>query len=271
VSASFPQGGAPELSISGYDNVFPLTIGKSSETWANDHDSRVVQQIAGQRHLAVEAEQTKEARPQIEQNQESDFEFIRKLAQRNYYKVYVEEGAKASVLRFAPPNDKSGPVVRLVWGAGLLSFRPSANLAGQVGAAEVYGWDPKKADRFLGQAGRGDLTDLAGNQRSAGELLARIVGEKQPTLRIRQPVYSESEANTRAQAALNENEEEFLTGDGESIGLPEIRPDQNLELAGLGTPFSRTWYVEQATHRVDSGGYRTSFRVKHKLIPASKK
>ena len=86
--------------------------------------------------------------------------------------------------------------------------------------------------------------------------------KKQPTLRLRQPVFTQAEADQRAKAALNERAKQFLTGEGETIGLPELRPDRNVELDNLGAPFSKTYYVQQATHKIDSSGYRTRFKVK---------
>ena len=64
--------------------------------------------------------------------------------------------------------------------------------------------------------------------------------DKQPTLRLRQPVFTQAEADQRAKAALNERAKQFLTGEGETIGLPEMRPDRNVELDKLGAPFSKT-------------------------------
>ena len=85
---------------------------------------------------------------------------------------------------------------------------------------------------------------------------------KRPTLRLRQPVFTQAEADQRAKAALNERAKKFLTGEGETIGLPEIRPDRNVELAKLGAPFSKTYYIQQATHKIDTSGYRTRFKLK---------
>ena len=76
--------------------------------------------------------------------------------------------------------------------------------------------------------------------------------KKQPTLRLRQPVFTQAEADQRAKAALNERAKQFLTGEGETIGLPEIRPDRNVELDKLGVPFSKTYYIQQATHKIDA-------------------
>jgi uncharacterized protein len=258
ITTTFPDGGSPELAVSGYDHGFPLTIGKSSRTWTKASDSDAAHEIASFHNLEAIIETTKEKHAQIEQNQESDWEFLKKLADRNHFKLYVDEKRR---LHFAKPNDKADAVVRLVYGEGLLSFKPEANLAGQISAVEVFGWDPKTKKTFIGKATAGEESGLAG--KSAGQHLNGFVKDpsKRPTLRLRQPVFTQAEANERAKAALSERAKQFLTGEGEAIGLPELRPDRNVRLDNLGAPFSKVYYIQQATHKIDANGYRSRFKV----------
>jgi len=259
ITTSFPEGGSPELAVAGYDHSFPLTIGKNSRTWTKARDSEAAHEIASFNNLAAAIETTEEKHAQIEQNQESDWEFLKKLADRNHFELYVDE---RRTLHFGRPNDKATAVVRLVYGEGLLSFKPEANLAGQIAKVEVYGWDPKTKKPIVGRASAGEESGLSG--KSAGQRLNAFVRDpsKRPTLRLRQPVFTQAEADQRAKAALNERAKQFLTGEGEVIGLPEVRPDCNVELTGLGVPFSKTYYIQQATHKIDASGYRTRFKVK---------
>ena len=76
ISTSFPETGAPELIVSGYDHGFPLTLGKNSDSWKDRSDSDVVQLIASFHNLNAVIETTAEKQPQIEQNQESDWDFL---------------------------------------------------------------------------------------------------------------------------------------------------------------------------------------------------
>ena len=138
ITTSFPEGGSPELSVSGFDHGFSLTVGKNSRTWTKARDSDAAHEIASFNNLDATIETTTEKHAQIEQNQESDWEFLKKLAERNHFELYVDEQRK---LHFAKPNDKADAVVRLLYGQGLLSFKPEANLTGQVSRVEVYGWD----------------------------------------------------------------------------------------------------------------------------------
>jgi uncharacterized protein len=260
IATNFPEGGSPDLSISGYDHGFLLTMGKNSRTWLKAQDSDAANEIASFNNLNAAIQTTSEKHPQIEQNQVSDWDFLKKLAERNQpFELYVDE---RRTLHFGEPNDKGAPVTRLVYGQGLLSFKPEANLAGQIAKVEVYGWDVKSKKVIKGTATAGEESGRSG--KSGGQRLKEFVrdSDKQPTLRLRQPVFTQAEADQRAKAALNEKAKQFLTGEGEGIGLPELRPDRNVELANLGSPFSKVYYIQEATHKIDTGGYRTRFKVK---------
>jgi len=265
ITTNFPETGSPELAIAGYDRAFPMTNGKSSRTWKDARDSDAVQEIASFHNLKANIERTEEQHKQIEQNQESDFEFIKKLADRNHFEVYVDSDG---ILHFAKPNDRKDAVVTLSYGAGLLSFKPEANLAGQISAVEVYGWDTNRGEKIIGKARAGQESGFDAKGKSAGQYFDALASssKRQPVLRLRQPVFTQAEANSRAKAALNERAKQFLTGEAETIGLPEIRPDRNVALDNLGVPFSKTYYVQQATHKADAGGYRTRFKVKETTL-----
>jgi len=259
IATNFPEGGSPELAVAGFDHGFPLTMGKNTRTWSKSRDSAAAAKIASFHNLKSIIDLTPEERPQIEQKDVSDWEFLKKLADDNHYELYVDE---RKTLHFAKPNDKAGAVAQLRYGEGLLSFKPEANLAGQFSRVEVYAWDSKAKKPIVGVANAGEESGL--NGASAGQRLKSFVldSEKRPTLRLQQPVFTQAEANQRAKAALNENAKKFLTGEGETIGLPELRPDRRVELANLGKAFSKVYYIQQATHKIDAGGYRTKFKVK---------
>ena len=87
-----------------------------------------------------------------------------------------------------------------------------------------------------------------------------------PILSVRAPVHTQAEADERAKAILDERAQDFVTGSGECIGLPEIVPDVNIELGGLGRGFSKTYWVSEATHKLDGGGYSTTFKVQETTV-----
>lgn len=257
IGLNFPESGSPEVSVAGYDHGHRLVDGKNSRTWEKRRDSDVARELAGFHNLGDAIDKTAEEHPKIEQNQEGDWEFLDKLAKRNHFQLYVDDERK---LHFHKPNDKASAVATLPYGKGLLSFKPEANIAGQVSGVEIYGWDPATKKAIVGKAKAGEESGLSG--KSAGQRQNAFVRDprKRPMLRVRQPSFTQSEADARAEAAFNERAKQFLTGEGEVIGLPEVRPDRRVELTELGA-FSKTYYVQEATHKVDANGYRTRFKV----------
>jgi hypothetical protein len=69
VGTNFADGGTPELTIGGYDNAYPMSVGKSSASWAQRRDSDVASDIARFHNLDTDITPTKVQQPQIEQNQ----------------------------------------------------------------------------------------------------------------------------------------------------------------------------------------------------------
>ncbi len=262
MTTSFAEGGSPELTVAGYDALFPLTLGKQSRNWKNITDSGVISKLANEYGLYGNIQSTSEKHAQIEQNQESDFEFMKKLADRNHFEFYVTSPNR---LRFGEANDKGDGVVTLLWGRTLLNFKPEANLAAQVSQVEVYGWDAQQKKAIVGKAVAGQESGRDPRRQSGGERV-KAIAKNPPVLQVRQPVFTAAEAQRRAQAILDDHAKKFLTGEAESIGLPDLLPDRNITLGNLGDPFSKTYFIQETTHKIDSGGYRTRVKVKESSL-----
>jgi phage protein D len=268
VSTSFPSAGLPQVTVGGYDHSYPLTKGTRSKNWEKKKDSDVVRDIAKDFHLKPNIEDTNVVFEKIERSQENAAQFLFRLARRNGFEFFVTED---ELIFRKPANDEKG-VIELEWGRGLLSFSPELNMSDQVAQVEVHGWNIKTKKPIVGKAKRGDepgrdpKRDSNKKRFSGAEYLQRFCDADQATLRVREPVFSQEEADQRARAILTRRAEGFVGGRGESIGIPELQPNVNVTLGGLGDLFNTTFYVQQTTHTVDSSGYRTSFEVKDTTI-----
>jgi phage protein D len=261
INASFPAGSLPQLTVSGYDLSYSMLQGKNSHSWEKKKDSDIARELAGKYKLKANVQDSKVEHPKIEQNQQSDYQFLKTLAKRNRYEIYVF----LDTLFFRDPaNDKSATIT-LEWGKGLLSFSPEINIAEQVTNVEVRGWSVDRKQEIVGKARKGDEPGRDPGRKSGGEFNAEAC-KQNITLRVRLPVYSQQEADRRAKAILKKRSEGFVKGSGESIGIPEILADKNIKLEGLGGMFNRTYYIEQSTHTINTSGYKTSFRVKDTTI-----
>jgi phage protein D len=266
IGTSFSEGSAPDLTVSGYDVLYPLTTGRRSQDWEGERDSDlldsdVVARIVGPLKVTANIVKTKAGRPRIDQSQQTDMDFLRKLARQNGATFYVRDGE----FYFGPRNNDESEVVELTWGKGLLGFTPEANLGKQVSAVEVHGRSDPGGEPIVGRASRGDESGRDIRRESGGQrVTAALSGER--VMSIRAPGHNQGEADERARTELEERSQEFVTSRGECIGLPDIVPDINISISGIGRTFSKVYYVHQATHRVDGNGYRTSFQVKESTI-----
>jgi len=262
VGTGFSESGTPELTIGGFDKLHPLTIGKETHHWEKVRDSDVVRDIASKNNLDADVSRTDPERPRVDQNEQSDFGFLKTLAERNQGVTFYVRGDQ---LHFAPSRKKETAKVQLHWGGGLSSFSPTANIARQITAVEVCGTSAETGKAFVGRAERGDESDSENSRESGSGRIAKALG-RSPVMRIRAAVRNEDEAKARARAILEERGQDLVTGDGECVGLPDIVPDMNVEILQVGRAFSKSYYVTEATHTIDSSGYRTRFQVEEMLV-----
>ena len=256
IGTSFTTG-APELKISGFDELYTLGIGKNTKHWEQSYDSDAVGELVRALKSSAKITKTEVRNPRIDQNEESDLAFIEKLAGRNKkFVYYVRDGE----FYFGPRHNEGSAVVDLIWGEGLLSFSPQLNLVKQVTEVVVYGRSASTGEEIFGIAGSGDTAASDKKGESGAERVAKAL--KNPsTMKVRMALRSQEEAKARAKAILDERAQEYVTGDGECVGLPEIAPDMNISLQGIGERFTNLYYVSEATHKIDSNGYRTTFKV----------
>jgi phage protein D len=260
VGADFTGSAPPTLTISGYDKLYPLRLNRSSRHWDKAKISDAVTAVANANALSTDVRSTPTLEASLDQTEESDLAFIERMAGLTGSVFYMRAGK----FYFGPRSSRS-PALDIPWGQGLERFSPSANLANQVSAVEVHGWSAIDGAAIVGNARRGDEKGRDGQRRSGGDWLAKALGGD-ATIKVSAPVRDQAEADARALAILEARAHEFVTGEGECAGVPAILPDTRLTLSGLGRAFSKSYYVSEATHRLDDNGYHTRFAVQEPTL-----
>jgi phage protein D len=261
LGTSFAESGTPALTISGYDPLFELGIGVDSRAWDDAKPSKAVADVAAIRGLKVRITAQDGSEKRIDQNKESDRDFIDRMAKLAKCIFYIRDGE----LRFGPRRNDAAAAIELVWGEGLSSFSPSANLAKQISAVEVHSWSAAKGKSIVGKAVRGDEKGIDGSAKSGSQWTGKAFG-KAPILSVSAPVFTQEEADARAKAILESRAQDFVTGEGECVGLPNLLPDTNIAISGVGKAFNKTYYVGEVTHSLDGKGFRTRFHVEEPSI-----
>lgn len=256
---SFPPAGsgAPQIEISGYDLFYQYTRASKNKTWKNKRDSEVVEEIMKsgpvKNKLTPHIERTDVVFPETVQNGETDYAFIKKLAERNFFQFSIKE----KDVYFGSPEKNKTPIITLEYGRSLLSFNPELNTANQVSQVIVRGWNPIAKKEIVGKS----KSAKGGEGQSGGEMMAKIYGTVEQRVTDK-TVSSQQDADNLANSIFNKLSVGLVRGSAECIGIPEIRAGAIIILKGLGKKFSQKYFIERSTHSVSSSGYKTTFNVR---------
>jgi phage protein D len=273
LAAHFPDGAAPTLTVGGLDGMFRLRDRKPGEgettKYENMSDSQIAEYVATRNGLKSKVDKTEVKFVEVIQKNQDDATFLMERAKRIDYDCFVrtDPDSGEGVLHFVKPSDgrdaKSIRVYQFAWGESLISFQPTVNIARQVGKITVRGWDSRKKQAVVATA---DSSDLPGAGKAAGgksgpDAAAASAQGKQEVV-VDAPVTTQEEARRLAVALLAERAAQFVTASAETIGLPDLRPGDNVELSRLGSRFDGTYYVTSVEHVINESGYRTKFKAR---------
>ncbi len=258
LSPSFPESGAPTVAVEGYTRLHRLRGSPKTRTFQDMTDTRIAETIARDLGLTPQAEDSATTHPYIIQYSQTDLAFLLERASRIRFELLVD----GKTLIFRKAEDDRPKTITLEWGRTLKSFHPVMNALRPVSTVQVRGYDAANKQEIVGRAGAGAEDARMEGAQTGAEIAAQAFDRRQEEIQVQIPIASQQEADQLARAIYNARALEFITGGGSSIGLPELRAGQVIELLGLGPRFSGLYYVTQATHRIDDAGYHTTFQVR---------
>lgn len=268
----FPESGVPMLRVEARTRMHRLQGAVRNRTFKDVTDAEVVEKICGELHLTPRADATPTRHPYVVQYNQTDLTFLAGRARRIGFELRVE----GKELLFRKSQVGQGKRHTLFWGTGkgkgkeagvvpLTRFAPAMDLQGQVSEVVVRGLDPKTREVIEGSAAAGSESTKMGGKQTGPEAAQAAFGDAR-LLVVDHPVSTEEEAQALAKALFEERALRFVSGSGESVGLPELRAGHVVEIAGLGERFSGEYYVDRCAHVFDADGYRTRFDVKRNSI-----
>jgi phage protein D len=267
----FPESGPPTLVVGGQDKMVRLVDRKPKDgeikKFVNKTDSEIVEVIALRNDLVPKITTTTQRYDIVIQKNQDDALFLMERAKRIDFDCFigVDPDTGLDALYFQSPTDaRDGSKVRMYvfeWGKSLINFNPTLSLNRQVGKVTVKGWDPNTKSIIKYTAGSGDLPTSGSGDNGPSAVQTRL--RDREDIVVDQPVTSQQEAETLAKALLRERAYSYITANGQVIGLPDLRPGDNIEVQGLGKRFSGQYYVTKVEHALGSSGYLTTFDVRN--------
>ncbi|HEX2914634.1 MAG TPA: VgrG-related protein [Chloroflexia bacterium] len=250
---SAPRG-IPTITIRGFDKLHRLHRGRKTRSFSQVTDSDLVSSLAGEASLTAQADSTTEVYDYILQNNETNYEFLQRRADRIGKEIYCDE----SKLCFRDkPSAATFPTVS--WGKDLTQFVARMSTGDQVDTVMVRGWNPKTKEAIVGQVTSSENYPVIGLGKS-GKTTSSTFGAAKVAA-VYRPVTSQAEAEDIAQAIFDELEGRFIQVEGECLGNSDIKAGQWLQVKEVGTRYSGKYYITACTHRYNYDGYYTSFEA----------
>lgn len=260
INPDFPVGGAPSLSVTGYDRSHRMRHNSPPyHVFRMMNDSLIAAQIAVENQL-IPVVDPSPMPPKDHAQDCSDWALLQELADRNFFQVYVHWDKL--YFRFPRPQTES---LVLEWGKNLSSFSPRLSSAQQPGLEVVRGYDETLAQTIVAVLPTLAVgSDLDGMLDRLGDTFVRKLNGLGRHLVRGHAVSSFVEANVLAKAVLQQLLEGLFEASGTCVGIPQLRAGDTIEVRGVGKRFSGTYRLSRVTHTIDEGGYQTRFEVTQK-------
>jgi uncharacterized protein len=284
---NFPTSGAPTLTVRGLNVLHQLRRKPYIWAWEQKTDSGIARAMAAlsdeESHnkrfpLPVEIDTTAQGKepqlPYIAQQNQTDIDFLFARARERGYVMFImeEEKLKNGTVRprrlyFGPSHGGKGVVLRdvifeLEWGRSLIEFKPTLTTANQVKSVTVRGWDraTKKAIE--------EKVDLSDPELNRNRDLYRLLNRCDPheDIVVNEPVFTKEQARNRARALLQDRQKLMVQASGTTVGLPDLRAGQLVNIVRLGSRFSGTYFVTETTHSISDSGYTTQFTCRREAV-----
>ena len=266
LSPRFPESGSPTLTVAGQDLMRTMANRHPADGdrkhYRDKTDTEIAQEIAVRWHMRADVVQSAPRHPLVVQKQE-DAVFLMERAKRIDYEFFIslDETTGEEILSFVPRRDgrdaRSLQVHQFTWGENLMSFTPRLSATGQVSEITVRGWDPRNKNPIVYTARARDLPPSAAVDRSgpakADPRTRKIVYDA--------PVLSVEEARRLAISMLMERANAYTKGNAQVIGQPDLRPDDTVNIGGVGCRFNGQYHVTKVVHSLGATGFTTSFDV----------
>jgi uncharacterized protein involved in type VI secretion and phage assembly len=257
IETHFTSGSQAPMIIRGYDRSHRLHRGRHNRSFQNMTDADIVAKILEEVGIAQGTiDQSGAPHDYVFQENQTNMEFLRQRAARNGFELYMQNDK----LHFRRP--KQDQSLEMTWLRDLTSFRVRVTSAEQVNEVEVRGWDYKNKQAIV--ATRNNQAILTTTQYGNGQLTSSAFQDKPNSPKlivVDQPVATNQEADTIAQALFNELCDEFVRADAEAPGNPHLRPGRVVKLQNMGK-YSGSYYITETEHRFSERVYTTAFSVR---------
>lgn len=249
----YPSDGPPDLMVLAEDALQAARMKRRTKNWDKTSLSAILQEIAGGLSLTPVFSGLDATIGDELQFNESDLHFLRRLLARYDADLQVV-GAE---LHATPRSQAQRNAIQLDMNSQLHEVRVLADLAHQVTQIAATGWDYQQGQTVSVTSSTTSLGPGVGQTGASWQ--SQVFGARSEQL-AHYATLNQTDAQALVDAEFAQRSRRFVVARGVGEGNPSLRVGSYLTLTGLGPRFSNTFYTTATVHRFDTNkGYATEF------------
>lgn len=231
-----------KIRLRGYDKLHLLRKRQKVRAFVQMTLNDLIGELVKDFSLSLEASENSALRERIIQFEQTDFDLMAELAERNGLYFALREDT-LHVFTLAGTNDS----VALKLGEALLEARVEINADKICRSVSTTGWNALRVENFSG------LADSVRNGRSIGaEIDDANFGEPFERIITDENITDELEAVALSQAELDWRAAQEVTFWGVAEGNPQLQPGTPVEIEGIAQNLNGSYVLASVNHTIDT-------------------
>ncbi|MCY4179416.1 MAG: type VI secretion system tip protein VgrG, partial [Litoreibacter sp.] len=238
----------PLLEVMARDKAIALTRARKTAFFEKKKDSDVISGIASDAGLSADVEATSSQGDQI-QNDVTDWDFLRLLANRNGYVLWADAG---KLMAKEPYTSASADLV-VTLGADMLDFDARVDAQSLIASASGAAWSSVTQERVTGEGGT--LPKATWGDKTSDKM-AKALAERDHHVATPREVEAD-DLTTYAKARALQSALSAMQGSCTFRGSAKAKTGAMLEIKGVGERFGGTAFIGGITHAMKDGSWET--------------
>lgn len=249
---SIKRGRPARLEVECKDKAFKMTLNRKNNFFEDSKDSEVFEELVNEYSISGQFDDTGYVNPKLVQYNTTDWDFMVTRAEACGQLVFADDGE----ISVKPPDTSESSALYLTYGANILELEADLDGESQYADLKSFSWSP--ADQEVAEAESGDPgIDEAGNL-SGSDLAETGTGE---TINFSHTGQRPNEELTAwADSGMLRNRLAKIRGRVSFQGFADIKPGNNIELAGTGDRFNGIHFVSSVSHELSRGNWITNIQ-----------
>jgi len=253
------------IEVEGYDLLFLLMKSYKQRSFSEMSDSQVVAEVLHDYGLKSDIQESELVYNHIQQDHESDFTFISRLAKRNGFEFYNQ----LETIYFKSPAVDSASLEVFTFGVDPITLHCRHDITNLFERVHTHGWDKLNKEAIQEESHIENVPSVEREWAYPSASIGRL-GISDVAYPLSENYDNSQSAQREADAMMQKIAYSLVKVKGSVRGLATLSPATVIELNGFSQVHNGKYYLTRVIHRIgDNRGFTSDFEMKGDRIHAS--